>query len=254
MLRAISVAVLHLALAAADPSFDLSDYMMDPKIEEEIMMDVDERGDTNYHFGKSGMSSLWELQMIIGSTSETWYEEGEEPLEVDASDMDRTGHMQEHHIHDGPLKDRRDALAHGLESLEERLQRKIDSLDHVIDPHRYAVPFGSPHRKEDEAFFYTIYNTPAPETTAFTVGLNMRTHKPGDPNRLVVFLSNLMQSVQEYLATPAGEEPVQKNLREHNGESRPSSLVKFWESLEKRKLENSRVFPTPAKNLREHNA
>jgi len=248
------MAVLLFATATADSSFDISDYMMDPTDEEEIMMDVDERGETNYHFGKSGMSSLWELQMIVGSTSGSWYEEGEEPLEVDASDMDRTGHMTEHRIRDGPPKDRKAALAQGLESLEERLQRKIDSIDHVIDPHRYAVPFGSPHRKEDEAFFYTIYSTPAPETPASIAGLNMRTHQPGDPNRLVVFFSHLMQAVQDYLATPAGEEPAQaqKNLREHNGESRPSSLVKFWDSLEKRKSE--RVFPTPAKNLREHNA
>jgi hypothetical protein len=245
------MAVVPFALAAEEEEFDLHDYMMD-NTEEDIMMDVDDRGETNYHFGKdgAGMSSLWELQMIVGSTSGSWYDEGEEPLEVDASDLDVTGHRSEHKIYDGPPKDRKAALADGLESLEDRLQRKIDSLDHVIDPHRFAVPFGSPHAKEDEAFFYTIYNTPAPETTAFTVGLNMRTHKPGDPNRLVVFFSSMMQTVRDFLASPA-DEPVQRNLREHGGESRPSSLVKFWDSLEKRKTE--RVFPTPTKNLREHN-
>jgi len=250
MLRAIAIAFWPLALADADPYFDLSDYMMDPSPEEEILMDVDDRGDTNYHFGKSGMSSLWELQMVIGSTSGSWYEEGEEPLEVDASDVDKSGHATEHHIHDGPLADRKTALASGLESLEEKLQRKIESLDHVIDPHRYAVPFGSPHSKEDEAFFYTVYNTPAPETTAFTVSMNMRTHKPGDRNRLVVLFSNIMQTVKDFLRTPATEDSAPKNLRSHDGEDRKSSLVKFWDALEKRKTE--RVFPVPNKNLREH--
>jgi hypothetical protein len=259
----------YILLALAFGQLDLDDLAQN--LDEPILMDVDQHGDANYHFGATGMSPLWELQMLVGATSDSWYKEGDSPLEVDASESStkKGGEVEHYIIKDGPLytnpQDRTAVLAAGLENLEHTLQERIDELERVVDPRKAALPFGTAHESKDD-FYYTVFNTPAPQNNAFVYVPNtgnMRTHSPDEPSSLRKFLQRFVASnAAMFASAPAAVENgthdrnvsqvdgVQgRNLREHNDEHRPSLLVKMWASLEDM-MASKRDPPPAGRNLR----
>lgn len=258
VLYALALAQLDLDMPAQDPDHP-------------ILMDVDMHGDANYHFGATGMSPLWELQMLVGATSDSWYKEGDAPLEVDASESygKEGGEVEHHIIKDGPLytnpQDRKAILAAGLENLEHTLQERIDELERVVDPRKAALPFGTAHESKDD-FYYTVFNTPAPENNAFVYVPNtgnMRTHNPDEPSSLRMFLQRFAAANKAFFASasPASANDTHdqnasqvnavkgRNLREHTDEHRPSLLVQMWASLEDM-LASKRDPPPAGRNLR----